>query len=67
MKDINAWLRQKIGYEYRYDAILGGIPALFGLTYLIGAMTFIGELVALLIASLASSLLLMDALFLNPP
>lgn len=67
MKSMNEWLHQKIGYEYRYDAILGGIPALFGLTYLIGAMTVIGELIALLIASVASSLLLLDALFLNPP
>lgn len=65
--DMSEWVRQKISYEYRYDAILGGIPALFGITYLVGTATFVGELIALFFASVASSLLLLDALFFNPP
>ncbi|MFB6352887.1 MAG: hypothetical protein ABEJ92_02260 [Halobacteriales archaeon] len=55
------------GNRRRYDAILAAIPASFGLTYIIGLVGGIGNVMAIFLASIASSLLLLEAIFINPP
>lgn len=55
------------GSVSRYDLVLAAIPSVFVVAVLVGNLFSVPASVAVAGASLAASLALVDALFVNPP
>lgn len=61
------WFDRDSADDPQYDVILAAIPAVFVLSYLIATGHVAGSSAAMVIASLASGLVIFAALFLDPP
>lgn len=53
--------------DAQYDVLLAAIPAVFVVSYLLVTGHVTGRSAALVVASMASGLLILAALFLDPP
>lgn len=61
------WVTGNDGVDRQYDVTLAAIPVVFVLSYLMALAHLSGSTPALLVAAMTSGLLILAALFFDPP